>query len=115
MSPRVSFARAARAFLTARVRVTHGGSVIADDLPFAIQPRTSYESATITGRFTDATLYGYCKALDSNGAKLRIRKGCKVEELVGNTVKRLLEVTDDPENYLDVFLLVPLRPRRMGE
>lgn len=110
-----SFAGSAGHMFNRVVRVTASSSeLVIDGLRMALQPRTSYDSATIAGRFTDATMYGFCQALDGNGAKIRIRKGCQVEEITNGAVSGAWEVTDDPENYDGVYLLVPLRPRRIG-
>ena len=121
-----SFVNAAKSLLTRRVRVTASGqtgglhgpqpapaTVIVDDWPVSLQPRSSYETSTVAGKFTDATMLAYGPATDHQGHKWPIRKGHTVEEFRGDVVAYAWEVTDDPENYAGVFLLVPLRPRRV--
>jgi hypothetical protein len=51
----------------------------------------------------------FCKALDGNGQKYDISKEYTVEETTGAMRKWI--VSDDPENYQSVYLLVPLRPQ----
>lgn len=121
-----SFTIAARSLLTRRVRVTAGGSaggihgpqpapatVVVDDWPVSIQPRSTMDINTPAGKFTDATMVCYGPAADAQGVKLPIRKGHAVDEMRGDAVAYAWEVTDDPENYAGVFLAVGLRPRRV--
>jgi len=112
-----SFDRAARAFLDTRVRVTastyRGDALIVDELPASIQPGAAFQAWTVAGKWTDATMVMFCRALDADGNKYAIRKGGKVEEIINGGVLRLWEVTDDPENFVGVYLAVPLKPRRI--
>lgn len=118
------FLTAARTFLSERVRVTAsvssgaiGGTVktekpvVITDMRCSIQPRGAFGKDTVLGQYTDASEVMFCEAMDENGAKRELRRGYGIEEIDGR--RRKWEVTDDAENYADVFLVVPLRPARM--
>lgn len=114
------FNRAARSFLTETVRVsapvTSGSMrgttttvvVVAANLRCSIQPRSAFESKTVVGRFTDATEVMFVPALDTTGKPYAFKMDATVEELDGRG--RKWTVTADGENYMDVFMVVPLKP-----
>lgn len=111
-----SLAGAAANMLTTTVQVatSPSGPVIVDSMRMSIQPRSAFERYTVMGKFTEATMIGFCQATDDDGKKWPIRKGHIVREIEdGGSVVRRWEVSDDPENYEAVFLVVPLRPSRM--
>ena len=126
MRRRPVFSRAARALLDRTVDITGlrtsgsmGGTEttskgkVISALRVCIQPRSAWEQDTVLGKYTDATHMLFCDARDSQRVKLDIRKGYTVQETYGTGADRRYEVTDDPENYDDVFLAVPLRPVRL--
>lgn len=115
-----SFERSAGALLTEMVRVTASaasgsmrGTVIErlaaiDGLRCSIQPRSALANQTLAGRYTDATDFLFCRALDAAGKPLALKMDAMVEETAGR--RRRWSVISDAENYADVFLAVPLRP-----
>ena len=98
---------------TVNVTVSPSGPVVVNGLRMSVQPNSAFERDSVLGKFTDATMLGFCKTKDADGRKYQIRKGHTVREIEdGGAVLRQWEVSDDPENYEGVYLVVPLRPSR---
>ena len=83
------------------------------NLRCSIQPRSTWESDTVLGKYTNATHMLFCTAWGAQRQPLDIRKNYTVTETQYEGHGRKWEVTDDPENYDDVFLAVPIRPVRV--
>lgn len=103
------FGHAAKGLINTEVDVLEVGTgdTVVHDLKAGVFPSSVIEDVAIIGRYTTATLFMFCKANDHHGHKLHIEKEYVVEETC-NPHRRWL-VTDDPENYIGVYLLVPLR------
>ena len=122
----VNFMRAVKGLLNrtvdvigARTSGSMGGvtqtdkDIVVKELRGCFQPQSAWEQDTVLGKYTDATQMFFCKTLDNSGIKLNIHKGYMLREQLYEGKSREWEVTDDPENYDDIYLAVPLRPVRL--
>lgn len=103
------FYRASKALINSEVNVKEvgTGSLTVSNLKAGIFPASAFEDVVVMGRYTDATMFMFCKAFDKYGEKLDIQKEYTIEEI--DTPNRVWLVTNDPENFNNVYLLVPLR------
>jgi len=110
MNPRLPrFNVSSKAFINSTVDIKEVGTgdIVIENLRCGIFPSSVIEDVNILGRYTNATMIMFCKANDEDGDKLDIQKEYVVEEIA--SPNRHWLVTDDPENYMNVYLLVPLR------